>query len=206
MKENDPVRRVIHKLSLHRHLKKKIKHGALKGFQHKSYIRQYKDDVMKISPLSAPLDSKRRQSKRRLFDLYLQQGALFHRLCSLCPGLMGLIAPTLTTAEYDLLFINVNGADILNRIKYIDRNFDAFETAWKESGACETASRFSAVVSVGLAALPVPQSGWKHIGKFSSSNRGIHDGLTDVLVCSEADEQKLRLRPKYLKTKENISG
>ncbi|KAL9030081.1 MAG: hypothetical protein Q9196_001756 [Gyalolechia fulgens] len=138
MKENDPVRRVIHKLSLHCHLKKKIKHGTLKGCRHQSYTRQYKDDVMEISPLCASLDGKPRKAKRRLLDLYLQQGALFHKLCSLCPGLMGLVAPPLRTAEYVC----------------IDRNFDTFETAWKESGVCETASKFSAVVSAGLAAMP----------------------------------------------------
>lgn len=101
-KENDPVRRVIHKLSLYRKLEEKINQGALNGCQHKTYTRQYKDDVMEVSPSFRALDSKSQQSKRRLFDRYLQQGAVFHRLCSLCPGLMGLIAHTLTISEYGL--------------------------------------------------------------------------------------------------------
>jgi len=107
-KENDPVRRVIHKLSLHWKLEEKINQGALNGCQHKTYTRRYKDDVMKVSPSSRALDSKRRQSKRHLFDRYLRQGAVFHRLCSLCPGLMGLIAPTLTIHEYGLFLIDVS--------------------------------------------------------------------------------------------------
>lgn len=98
-KENDPVRRVIHKLSLHWKLEEKIHQGALNGCQHKTYTRQYKDDVMEMSPSSRTLDSKHRQSKRHLFDRYLRQGAVFHRLYSLCPGLLGLIAPTLTISE-----------------------------------------------------------------------------------------------------------
>jgi len=107
-KENDPVRRVIHKLSLHRKLEEKIHQGIRDGCQHKTYTRQYKDDVMKMSPLSGALDSKHQKSRRRLFDRYLQQGAVFQRLYSLCPGLMGLIAPTLTMPEYGLLFIDVS--------------------------------------------------------------------------------------------------
>lgn len=81
-KEHDPVRRVIHKTCLHRN------------------TRQYKDEVMKVSPLCNALDSKHESSKRRQFDRYLQQGAVFDKLYSLCPGLMGLIAPTLTMPEY----------------------------------------------------------------------------------------------------------
>ena len=107
-KENDPIRRVIHKLGLHRKLEEKINQGAINGCQHKTYTRKYKDDVMKLSPSSRTPDSKRRQSKRHLFDRYLRQGAVFHRLCSLCPGLMGLIAPTLTIPEYVLFLIEVS--------------------------------------------------------------------------------------------------
>ena len=107
-KESDPVRRVIHKTSLHRDLEKQIRQGALNGCQHQKYTRLYKDDVMKISSLSDSKESKRQKSKRRLFDVWLQQGAVFHRLCSLCPGLMGLIAPTLTKSEYGLLYIDVS--------------------------------------------------------------------------------------------------
>ena len=107
-KEGDPVRRVIHKMNLHRDLKEQIRQGALKGCQHQKYTRQYKDQVMKISSLSDSLESKRQMNIRRLFDTWLQQGAVFHRLCSLCPGLMGLIAPTLTKSEYGLSFIDVS--------------------------------------------------------------------------------------------------
>lgn len=107
-KEHDPVRRVIHKTCLHRNLQEKIKQGALKGCQHKTYTRQYKDEVMKVSPLCNALDSKHESSKRRQFDRYLQQGAVFDKLYSLCPGLMGLIAPTLTMPEYGLLFVNMS--------------------------------------------------------------------------------------------------
>lgn len=55
--------------------------------------------MMKMSLLCLARDSKRKKSKRRRLDRYLQQGAVFDKLYSLCPGLMGLIAPTLTTLE-----------------------------------------------------------------------------------------------------------
>ena len=106
--ENDPVRKVIHKMSLYRNLEERMEQGARNGCQHQTYKRQYKDDVMKTSLLCRALDSKHQRSRRRLFDRYLQQGAVFDKLCSLCPGLMGLIAPTLTIPEYGLLFIDVS--------------------------------------------------------------------------------------------------
>lgn len=66
--ENDPARRVIHKLCLHRNLQEKIKQGALDRRQHKTHTRRYKDDMMKTSLLCHARDSKRKKSKRRRLD------------------------------------------------------------------------------------------------------------------------------------------
>ena len=106
-KENEPVRKVIHKMGLHRDLEKQIEHGARSGRQHKTFTRQYKDNVMKIS-LSSKTPTKDEKAKRRIFDIWLQQGAVLHKLYSLCPGFMGLIAPTLKTSEYGLLFVHMS--------------------------------------------------------------------------------------------------
>jgi len=106
--ENDPVRVVLHKLSLHQNLKERIEQGALHGHIHPQYKRRYKDDMMQESPSFRALDRKHQESKRHLFDLYLRQGAVFDTLFILCPGLVGLVAPLLTTSEYGLLLIDVS--------------------------------------------------------------------------------------------------
>jgi len=53
-------------------------------------------------------DSDLQEANRRRFDYYLQQGAIIDKLCTLCAGLVALVAPILTSAEYGLWFINVN--------------------------------------------------------------------------------------------------
>ena len=106
--ENDPVRVVLHKWSLHQNLKERIDQGTLHGHTHPQYKRRYKDDMMQESLSFRALDSKNRESKRHLFDLYLRQGAVFDTLFTLCPGLLGLVAPLLTTLEYGPLFIDVS--------------------------------------------------------------------------------------------------
>lgn len=100
--ENDPVRVVLHKMSLYRNLNARIEQGVLRGRTHRQYHKQYKREMMEESLSFRGIDSKVQESKRRLFDLYLQQGALFDRMCTLCAGLVGLVAPILTTSEYGL--------------------------------------------------------------------------------------------------------
>ena len=64
--------------------------------------------MMRESLSLRALDSKNRESKRHLFDLCLRQGAVFDRLFTLCPELLGLVALLLTTLKYGLLFIDVS--------------------------------------------------------------------------------------------------
>jgi len=106
--ENDPVRRVFHKLSLHRNLNERITQGALLGHTSPQYKKQYKEDMMQESPLFRGNGSNLQATNRRRFDFYLQQGAIIDKLCTLCAGLVALVAPMLTSAEYGLWFIDVN--------------------------------------------------------------------------------------------------
>lgn len=98
--ENDPFRAVIHRLSLHRNLEERIRQNARQGQTHKKYKRQCKDDMMEESPSFCALDSQRQDSRRRMFDIYVRQGAIFDKMGQLCPGFVGLIAPILTFSEY----------------------------------------------------------------------------------------------------------
>ncbi len=106
--ESDPFRIVLHKLRLHWNLKARTEQGALHGCASNRYIRQYKNEMIRESPSFRALDSRRQEAKRRLFELYLRQGEVFDRMCLLCPGLVGLVAPILTTLEYIHLSFDVN--------------------------------------------------------------------------------------------------
>jgi len=98
--ENDPFRAVLHRLSLHRNLEERIRQNARQGQTHMKHKRQCKDDMMEESPLFCALDSQRQDSRRRMFDIYVRQGAIFDEIGTLCPGLIGLVAPILTFSEY----------------------------------------------------------------------------------------------------------
>ena len=106
--EKDPVRRVFYKLSLHRNLNERFKQGALLGHTSPQYKKQYREDMMRESPSFRGSDSDLQANHRRRFYNYLQEGAIIDKLCTLCPGLVALVAPILTSAEYGLWFINVN--------------------------------------------------------------------------------------------------
>lgn len=106
--ENDPVRRVFLKLSLHRNLNERIKQGALLGHTNPRFKKKYKEDMMQESRSFRGGDSDLQMMNRRLFNFYVQQGAIIDKLCSLCAGLVALVAPILTVAEYGLWFIYVN--------------------------------------------------------------------------------------------------
>ncbi len=106
--ENDPVRRVILKLSLHRNLNERIKQGALHGHTSPHIKKKHKEDMMQESRLFRGDDSDLQVQNRRRFNYYLQQGGIIDGLCSLCAGLVALVAPILTREEYGLWFIYVN--------------------------------------------------------------------------------------------------
>jgi len=106
--ENDPIRRVFLKLGLHRNLNARIKQGALLGHTSPRFKKQFKEDMIQESPTFRGGNSDLQEANRRRFDYYLQQGAIIDKLCTLCAGLVALVAPILTSAEYDLWFINVN--------------------------------------------------------------------------------------------------
>ena len=107
LEDNDPIRSVFHKLSLHRNLRERIKQGAARGHTSPQYKKQYKEDMMQESPSFRGGDSDCQALSRRRLDYYLQQGAIFDKLCVLCPGLLALVAPVLTLIEYGLWFIDV---------------------------------------------------------------------------------------------------
>ena len=100
--KNDPLRRVLHKLSLHRNLKKRIEQGAILGHTSPQYKKQYKEEMMQESPSFRDSDSNLQENDRRRFDVYLRQGAIFDKLYTLCAGSVALVAPILTSAEYGL--------------------------------------------------------------------------------------------------------
>ena len=171
---NDPVRKAMHKLGLYHYLQEKIKHSA-RGCANRTYIRQYKDNVIKISCFSAPSGSNREDTIRRQFDIFLQEGKVIDKLYKLNPGYMGLIAPILSQIEYALLIISVSGADLLHRTLTIERNYDAFEKAWhstakEDSSVFKTASKYSDTVSAVVSAVLATEDGWKETGKLSSGN------------------------------------
>lgn len=175
MQLNDPVRKVIHKLGLYHYLQETSNLISLGGCDNRPHMRRYKDEVMNVSQYSAAPDGKR--NLRRQFDRFLQEGKVIHKLFTLNPGYMGLIAPTLTQAEYGLLIISVSGADLIPRALLIDRNYNAFEKVWhttaKEGSAVfQAVSKFSDTVRhvVDTVLAPMPQSGQEQTGKLCSSN------------------------------------
>ena len=111
MQLNDPVRMVKHKLSLYHHIQEMINVVALRGYDPRLEIRKIKDEVMKLSQHSVPSGSQSEGKLRRKFDLLLQEGKVIYKLYLLNPGYMGLIAPTLSQAEYGLSIISVSSAN-----------------------------------------------------------------------------------------------
>ena len=174
MQLNDPVRKVIHKLALYHHIQEVNNLIALNGRDPRRDLREIKDEVMRTTQHSAS-DSK--DNLRRKFDLLLQEGKVIYKLYILNPGYMGLIAPILTQYEYGLLIISMSGANYIPSAVIIDRNYDAFEKAWrlmaKEGSAFfQAIIRFSdtifAVVSPVLA--PMPRSEQERISKLCFSD------------------------------------
>jgi len=108
LEANDPLRRVFLKLSLYQNLNKRIKQGALLGHTSSRFKTKYKEDMMQESRSFRRGDGGLQVKKRRAFNNYVQQGAVIDKLCSLCAGLVALVAPILTETEYGLWFILVN--------------------------------------------------------------------------------------------------
>lgn len=97
--DNDPVQAVLHKWCMYRNLEERIEQGAIEGHTKPQVKKEYKIEMLTESLSFQAVNSQNRENKRRQFDLYLQQGAIFDTLFKLCPGLMGFIAPFLKTTE-----------------------------------------------------------------------------------------------------------
>ena len=71
-KENDPVRRVIHKWSLYREMEKKRNQGAINESRHQAYTKRCKDNILQALPLFQALGSVQQQVQRNLLNTYLR--------------------------------------------------------------------------------------------------------------------------------------
>ena len=94
--KKSPIRVAIHKWSLYKELEERMKQGGLCKSE-----KDYKDEMRQELLSLQTLTSAQRESRSHQFLLYLRHGAVFHRMLELCPATILLVAPYLTTREYD---------------------------------------------------------------------------------------------------------
>jgi hypothetical protein len=90
----------FHKLNLALHLRRRIK--SFKGVLHEDYFIEIscrKDMMKECRPNYDQLDNKAKESVKRTYNRYVEQGDILKLMWNICPGLVLIIAPFLTRDE-----------------------------------------------------------------------------------------------------------